>query len=212
MRARASGQPLALELVEEGAEGIGEVEGRGRAGEGGVGGDQAADEAGELELAAEGGHRRRQRGGEAGVVGEFGDDADARQQARGGAGEGGGEGGGEGALGPAGVDPDLDAGHGLGRLAGEAGVEAGDERAGEVGARGEREDAGAGVRREQRHRASSASARAMPSGRPTSTQPPVWTTPNRRPWAISRSQTGLREKAGPSKPARAAGSMIPAPA
>ena len=58
----------------------------------------------------------------------------------------------------------------------------------------------------------SASASAMPSGRPTSTQPPGWTIARRRPWARSASQTGLSEKTSPGKPARAAGSMIPAPA
>ncbi len=164
---------LALEFVEEVAEAVGEVEGRGRAGELGLGGDQPADEAGEVELAAQ----RRGRGGQgqrqARLVGKLGDDADAGQQSRG----TGGEGGGEGALGAAGVHPDLDAGHRLGRLAGEAGVEAGGEGAGEIDAGREREDPRPGLGREEGHRASSASARAMPSGRPTSTQPPRWTTP-----------------------------------
>ena len=49
------------------------------------------------------------------------------------------------------LSQNLDAGHGLGGLAGEAGVEAGGERAGEVDAGGEREDAG-GVGGREDHR------------------------------------------------------------
>ena len=54
------------------------------------------------------------------------------------------------------------------------------------------------VRSEEGHRASAASASAMPSGRPTSTQPPWWTRPKSRPAAISLSHTGLRENTGSS--------------
>ena len=201
-------EALALHLVEEVAEGLGEVEGGGRAGERRVGGDEPADEAGELERPPQGRHRRGDRGGQARVVGQFGDDADARQQPR----RAGGEGGRQRALGAAGVHPDLDPGGRLGRLPGEAGVEAGDQRPGEVDPGRQREDARTLVRREERHRASSASASAMPSGRPTSTQPPAWTMPKRRPASIRRSHTGLSEKTGPSKPARASVSMISAPA
>ena len=51
-------------------------------------------------------------------------------------------------------------------------LDAGDERAEKVDTRRQREDARPFHRREERHRASSSSASAIPSGRPTSTQPP----------------------------------------
>ena len=64
MRASArESRPSPSQLVEEVAEAVGEVEGSARAGEARVGGDQAADEAGEVELATEGGHRRGQDDG-----------------------------------------------------------------------------------------------------------------------------------------------------
>ena len=110
------------------------------------------------------------------------------------------------------LSQNLDAGDRLGRLAGEAGVEAGGERAGEVGAGGEGEDARAVARGEEAGHARRASASAMPSGRPTSTQPPGWTVASRRCRARSAFQTGLREKTRSGKAARAAGSMIWAPA
>ena len=57
-----------------------------------------------------------------------------------------------------------------------------------------------------------APAAAMPSGRPTSTQPPGCRMPRSRPSAFSRSQTALSEKTPSGKPATAAESMMPAPA
>ena len=186
-------EALALHLVEELGEALGELEGGGAGGEVRLGLGERRDQAGELELAAE----RRDGGGEAGaegVVGELGDGADARQEAGGALGEDRRERAG----GAAGVEPDLHARDRLGRLAGEAGVEAGGQRAGEVDAGGQREDAGAVGRREEAgHRASSASASAMPSGRPTSTQPPAWTMPRSSPLAMRRVPDRVeREDAG----------------
>jgi hypothetical protein len=200
--------PLALHLVEELGEAVGEVEDRGAGGELGLGGGEPGDEARQLELAAE----RRHRGGEVDrqerIVGELGDDADPRQQPRRPLGEEAGEPAG----GAAGVGPDLDPHHRLRRLASEPRLEPGDQRAGEVDARRQREDARGALGGKQRHRASSASASAMPSGRPTSTQDPRCTTAPSRSAAISASQTWFSEKTASGTLATTAESMICAPA
>ena len=127
--------PLALHLVEEVGEAVGEVPGGGLRRQLALGRGEAGDQPRELELAAQRRHRRRQAGAER-VVGELGDDPDPRQQPR----PGRGEGRDQRALRPAGVDPDLDARRRLGRLAGEAGVEPGDQRRGEVDPRRQAED------------------------------------------------------------------------
>ena len=197
---------LALHLVEQLGEAVGEVEGRRFRGTLALGHGPRRDQPRELELAAQRRHRRRQAGGR--VVGELGDDADPRQQPR----PPGGEGRGERPLRPAGVDPDLDPPRRLRRLAGEPGVEPGDQRRSEVDSGRQAEDPRPRGRREQRHRASSASARAMPSGRPTSTQPPACTMPRSRPSARSRSQTAFSEKARSGKASSVPVSSTPAPA
>ena len=142
------------------------------------------------------------------VVGELGDDADPRQEA----GRPGGAELGERPGGAAGVDPDLDARHGLGRLARQARVEAGEERAGEVDAGGQREGAGAVLRRKD-HQASAVSASAMPSGRPTSTQPPAMDGSAEEPSGGERVPDRVERKdARRGSRRRAAVSMIWAPA
>ena len=198
---------LALHLVQELGQALGQLEGGGAGGEVGLGLGEAGHQPRQLELAAKRGHRRGERRGER-VVGELGEGADARKQARRALGEDGRQGAG----GAAGVEPDLDAGDRLGRLAGEPGVEAGGERPGEIDAGRQGEDAGAVARGKEAAHAISASASAMPSGRPTSTQPPACTVARSRPAARSASQTGLSEKAPSPKPSSAAGSMISAPA
>ena len=76
-------EAFALHLVEELGEAVGEVEGGGAGGEAGLGRGEPGDEPRELELAAQRRDRRRELGGAERVVGELGDDADARQEARG---------------------------------------------------------------------------------------------------------------------------------
>ncbi len=199
---------FALHLVEQLGEAVGEIEDRGAGGEVRLGAREARHQPGELELAAERRHRRRQIDRQWARVGELGDDADPRQEPRRAFGQHGGQGPG----GAAGVGPYLDARHRLGRLAGEAGLQPGGQRAGEIDARGQREHPRSGVWGEKRHRARLASASAMPSGRPTSTQAPGCTMPRSRSAAISASQTGLSENTVSGTPATAAGSMICAPA
>ena len=182
--------PLALELVEELGEAVGEVEDGRAGGEVRLGVGEGADQPRQFEPAAQLRHRRPEVERAERVGRELGHHPDPRQEPR----RPGGEERRQRPRRPAGVDPDLDPRHRLGRLPGEPRLEPGDERAGEVDAGREREDPRAvGGREEPGHRASSASASAMPSGRPTSAQPPGCTIPRSRLSAMSASQTPLSE-------------------
>ena len=205
---RGGRDAFALHLVEKVAQAVGEIEGRGRRREVRLGAQHRPYEAGELKLAPELRGRRGEVQRPEWIGAEFGDDADARQQA----GRSAGEFGDERPARPLGVDPDLDPRQRLRRRAAETRLKPCDKRAGEVDPGRQREDPGPVSRGKQRHRASSASASASPSGRPTSTQPPVHTRPNRRPSARSASQTRFSEKAPSGNRSSASVSMIWAPA
>ena len=186
------GEALALHLVEELGEAVGEVEDRGAGGERRAGGGEPG--APGARARACGGARGtggRQSSGRERVVGELGHHADARQEA----GRPGGERSASARAARRVLTQISTRGDRLGRLAGEPGVEAGDERAGEVDAGRQREDPRASLRREEPgHRASSASAERDALGAADVDPAAGMDDAASRPSAISASQTGLSEK------------------
>ena len=136
---------LALHLVEQFGEAVGEVEGGRLGGDARFGLDQPRDEARELQLAPKGRYARCQTGGHQWIGGEIADHPDPRQEPR----RPGGEGLAQAALGAPGVDPDRHARRRVGRLPFEAGIEPGDEAPQKIRTGGQTEDARAVAGREE---------------------------------------------------------------
>ena len=187
MAARSSkSDAFHLHLAQKLQQGFGQVEGRARVGQRRVAFDRRTGQAGKLQAAALG----VGLGGKTGQVGgDLGQDAGAwgdrhrtvgKQFAKA-------------PLGAAGVEVDRDIGQRQ-RIGGRTGAQPRQQLGQEVDAGRQVEDARLGLGGKEGHGVSIASASGRLSGRPTSHQPPSWTTPVSAPRSSIRSQMVLREK------------------
>ena len=181
-----------LHLAQKLKQGLGQVEGGAGVGQRRVAFDRRTGQAGKLQAAALG----VGLGGQAGQVGgDLGQDAGARGDRH----RTVGQQFAKAPLGAAGVEVDRGIGQRQ-RIGGRTGAQPGQQFGKEIDAGRQVEDAGFGLGGKEGHGASIASASGRLSGRPTSHQPPSWTTPVSAPSAIIPSQTMLSENTSSGHP------------